>query len=72
MLVEFVIMKLEIFEFFGLEISGRMWKFHKIRRMEVQWPLQRNSCVGLAGGRDPEELYVQNIAPGGVISNKLE
>ena len=56
MLVEFVIMKLEIFEFFGLEISGRMWKLHKVKRVEVQWPLKRNSCVVLAGGRDPEEL----------------
>ena len=55
MLVEFVIMKLEIL-FFGLEISGRMWKFHTIKRMEVQWPLQKNSCLVLAGGRDPEEL----------------
>ena len=56
MLAEFVIMKLEIFEFFGLEISGRMWKFHKVKRVEGQWPLKRNSCVVLAGGRDPEEL----------------
>lgn len=57
MLVEFVIMKLEIFEFFGLSLREVMWKFHKIRRMEVQWPLQRNSCVGLAGGRDLQRSY---------------
>lgn len=55
MLVEFIIMKLKIFEFFGLEISGRTWKFHKITRMEVQWPLQRNSHVLQAGERDPEK-----------------
>ena len=55
MLVEFIIMNLEIFKFFGLENSGRIWKFHKIMRMEVQQPLQRNSHVVLAGGRDPEK-----------------